>query len=1389
MTKRVLFKLNAGQCKRNSFLITLLFLSLGAAAHLYAFPANEVRQVGRTITFEDASFPGTATSGTVTRMNYGGSMVLNVNPLAGSVSGSHEWVLPLNEGEYNVSGRTLVEFSFDWWAEYARPWQNMFDLRLHSDTGRLLALRSTRDGANNDNPPFQAVVGYAVGNSNPSGGTANTTILSGVERLTKYRVTISLNMDVRLASIELRDEAGVMVYSESAIAFGRGPLTALSFGGYRDGANWAAGGRANPSDWDAVRDTYGAKIDNLTISAGMFFGQVPVVYPSAVTFDKTEAALECGPGADENLLSTTIKAEVLPPNASDLSLYWSSSNSNVAFIEVGDDGHSVVVNARSEGVAVIRAWANIAERGATPALTEAQITVTYRRLFIEPEKDFTGLVSEGWRPRFGSAFPQNDLWDFVAGAGSTVVSEREGIADASENHYLAFTIANQSGNRSVSRRLPEVISGSEAHVSFDWKPGAVNNNITSEDQNAYDLIFLDGSRPLMSIRVGRDAMGQNRAGVFTAASIEGFNKNSFDNTAFTSFENLTAWEGWIDRWYTVDVDFNFDRQKANVNITERGAIGFIESLELDFSGAQFTDLQILGRRTATNNMTFNVGLDNLYFFTKSHEADTIMEVLPPSFLQRPPATADSTMKQSWFKTVYVGDVNSVADIGLPGIIEVRTADGNTAVVRVDWELTELPWAYDYYADDPAQPGVYTFTGILWEAVSGAAENRMNIQPTIFVENRRKADPLPRPAEYLDRGVVAVPVNAGTGVLVQWRLLGSEYGTGISFNVYKNGEILNSAPITTLNYLDAEGRIGDTYLVEAFILGQPRLPLYHAIAQEHNYLDIPLQRPKDRENPANAFGASAEPITYTANDVSVADVDGDGRYELLVKWYPSQAQDPGLEARHTGDTIFDCYTLDGELLWRINLGINITSSAHHSAFNFFDLDNDGRAEFAVKTADGTRVYRPKLDGTIDDIEDEPTYVVGHPNAVWVGGVVDPATGIANNWATGRVAEGPEYFTVFDGQTGLPIDIVDYFAPYGIGVPWGDNDNNRSDRFNAAVAFLPKYDNPVVPYPTVIEVRGHYGPRFAAGYQLIDGKIVKAGEFTLADYAEGSFGNHNMTVADVDRDGFDEIFLGSIALDNDGTPRWIANGSRGTTVGTHGDAIHVSVMTGGSNEFFVMLPQEAPAPNNVKVYNASTGELVWSYDSTSSDVGRGIAANITPLPGFEVWASGGTPLYNLASGERLTTAVSLPINFRLYWDGDLLSELLDGGDNLPLTVSKFQYDIGSGASRLDTLLDLTGTLSNNGTKANPGLSADILGDWREEIVVRAEDSNSLRIYVTDIPTEYVIYTLMHDRSYRLAVNAQNAMYNQPPALGFYLGEDIKDEVLEMRLQKPVIEFTGE
>jgi len=784
--------------------------------------------------------------------------------------------------------------------------------------------------------------------------------------------------------------------------------------------------------------------------------------------------------------------------------------------------------------------------------------------------------------------------------------------------------------------------------------------------------------------------------------------------------------------------------------------------------------------------------------------NAIIAVVPPEFLPRPQQNTDVFM-QSWFMKVYLGDVAGVNDIGLPSTISILLNSGKMLTTPIEWEVTEVPWTKKDVAAkniyDPAKQGVFTFTGKFPPSLLTDHDvvNPLNIAPQIFVENRHKNTSAyrPRVAEKLDRGVVAVPVSQETGqkgILVKWRLLGTEYNKRFTFNVYRNHQKINSTPITRLNYIDTDGKPGDVYFVEVVQTGEKSSPI---AAWEHNFMDICLQRPADRPNPALVHGAEygdAFPITYTPNDLAVADIDGDGRYEIIVKWYPSQAQDPGLTPKHTGETIFDAYTLEGKLLWRINLGINIVSSAHHSTFHFFDMNEDGKAEFAVKTADGTRIYHPKTDGTIDDINDAPVYIIGDKEACWIGAIQNPAkSGAINETMLGRVASGPEYFTVFNGETGLPIDTADYFAPYAINDGnWGDSSNNRSDRFNGCVAYLPKHDDPEKPYPSIIEVRGHYGPWFVAAYQLINNKLIKIWQYVHTDWnAGGAQGNHQISVADVDFDGFDEILFGGIVLDQDGGILWSSNGTHGTIQAGHGDAMHVSVMTPDSDDFYLFSPRESRPPNNVTLFKAATGEPVWAFSADAKDVGRGVAANITNLPGFEFWAACQTPMYNICTQKRITTETgdigvmgSAPVNFRIYWDGDLLSEFLDGKNGEPLSISKFHYDGKN--SHLEILKTLTGTLSNNGTKANPGLQADILGDWREEIIVRTEDNNSLRIYTTDIPTDYVIYTLMHDPSYRLQVCCQNSVYNQPPHCGFYLGEDIKDKVLNQDLPVPQIYY---
>ena len=765
----------------------------------------------------------------------------------------------------------------------------------------------------------------------------------------------------------------------------------------------------------------------------------------------------------------------------------------------------------------------------------------------------------------------------------------------------------------------------------------------------------------------------------------------------------------------------------------------------------------------------------------------------------PPTNADNVLQPRNFIHVPIG----TADIAPHLPTEVFGLLEGSAAVKLSvtgWQCT-APAGYD-----SSKQAVFPFMGTLGPLPAGVTNNSQ-LTPELYVENRHTTPAAWRTrfGEWLDRGLTALPIHKdhGKGNLIKWRILSSEYGKGLTFNMYKNGQKLNDTPIEARqNFIDPQGQPGDTYTLETVQTGETS----ETTAWVSNYLEVPMQKPAPRE-------VEGVHIEYYANDCSVADANGDGRYEVLVKWYPSKAQDPGLRPQITGETMYDLYTLEGQLLWRIALGHNLTSSAHHNQMNFFDLDGTGTAKLAIKTGVGTRVYRPRPDGTIDDITDTPVQVLhsqgtavdapplwkpGTTNSaypVFTGGFTNTLTGQPNPGPLGRVVHGPEYYTVFDGATGLPLDTVPYFAPYNRRTEeeWGDNECNRSDRYAAVLAYMPKGGTAdAIPYPTMLEMRGYYVPHFTGAYQFIDGKITRIWEFDFQAeglYGNGkhpAYGNHQMAVADVDFDGYDELIMGSMVFDQDGTILWCADGQNGLPRQGHGDAMHVSVMQQGTRDFYIMHPHEHRPPDNVTVMNGATGELLLTYSADTKDVGRGVAANVTPLPGFEVWANSGMPMYNIVTGEKIT-AEQMPVNFFVYWTGDLLREFLDGSNGEPLTISKLHYDVNTKAVSHKHILTMDGTLSNNGTKANPCLTADIFGDWREEVMVRTADSTALRIYSTDIPTDYVLYTLMHDPVYRLAVNWQNNVYNQPGHLGFYLGEDIKNDVLAMKLPVPNLVYT--
>jgi len=582
----------------------------------------------------------------------------------------------------------------------------------------------------------------------------------------------------------------------------------------------------------------------------------------------------------------------------------------------------------------------------------------------------------------------------------------------------------------------------------------------------------------------------------------------------------------------------------------------------------------------------------------------------------------------------------------------------------------------------------------------------------------------RQMEFLDRGLVAV--KTGTGVFVSWRLLGTE-GSNVSFNVYRDGTKVNASPITnSTNLQDASGTSSSKYTVRAVVGGTEQAASAAASVWGNNYLSVPLSVPAGGTTPDGVA------YTYSANDASAGDLDGDGEYELIVKWDPSNSKDNS-QSGYTGEVFIDAYKLNGTRLWRISLGKNIRAGAHYTQFMVYDLDGDGKAEVAMKTADGSK------DGT----------------GTFIG---DASKDYRNS--SGYVLSGPEFLTIFNGQTGKALSTVNYEPARGNVSDWGDNYGNRVDRFLAAIAYLDGER------PSLVMARGYYTRTVLVAYNWRNGQLTKQWTFdsnTSGNSGYAGQGNHNLSVADVDGDGKDEIIYGAMSVDDNGKGLY-------TTGLHHGDAMHVSDLDPDRAGLEVFQVHETPSNAGVEFRDARTGQLIWGIPTTR-DVGRGMAADIDPrYKGAEVWADGG--LYT-AKGQKIGTTLPSSTNFGIWWDGDLLRELLDSN-----RIDKWDY----ANSKTVNLLTASGVSSNNGTKSTPNLQADLFGDWREEVVWRTSDSSALRIYTTTAITDKRIYTLMHDPVYRLGIAWQNVAYNQPPHTGFYLGEGMSTPPV------PNIHFAG-
>lgn len=705
-------------------------------------------------------------------------------------------------------------------------------------------------------------------------------------------------------------------------------------------------------------------------------------------------------------------------------------------------------------------------------------------------------------------------------------------------------------------------------------------------------------------------------------------------------------------------------------------------------------------------------------------------------------------------------------------------------------------------------------------------------------------------EHLDRGLVAAKTSEG--VFLSWRFLGHEASgasatglTGTNFNVYRNGQKIGTVTDST-NFLDHDGAPDSKYSVAAVAGGAEVDRSSEATAWAQNYTELALQKPADGVTPAG------EAYTYSANDMSVGDVDGDGQYEYFVKWYPSNAKDNS-QTGYSGPTYIDTYKADGRLLNRIDLGVNIRSGAHYTQFLVNDFDGDGRAELMLKTAPGTKSITFGKDGkatgekyvtllpedkaagykNTDDYRMSAAEYYQHMVATFQGwtehaevksgnwpATLEEAFGIApkyqyplsrpdaeamtdyfmdvyapsrssrNNLRAfeGFILSGPEYLTVFDGATGEELQSVKYKPErHDDGMMWGDyamsriEPGNRGDRFLAGTAYLDGKR------PSAVFARGYYTRTTIAAYGW-DGKNINE-EWSLdsgwtpmtnpfndsphgrdgTDPVYGKLttqGFHSLSASDVDGDGKHEIVYGSATIDDDGSvlynsfdelPAGSAAPGEQARLG-HGDAMHVTDIDPDrpGKEIFTVHEGAASAPYGYAMREAATGKVLFGAYS-GRDTGRGMIGDVDPaVRGIENWAIG----MQSADGDRLDTRAP-GTNMSIKWGADMTTQIVNGSAEQDVTIDDWKRG---------RVLTATGTRTNNGTKGNPSLVADVLGDWREELLVRTADSSAIRIYLSTDVTEHKLYTLMHDPQYRAEVARQQTSYNQPSYTGFYLASDM-------------------
>ena len=586
-------------------------------------------------------------------------------------------------------------------------------------------------------------------------------------------------------------------------------------------------------------------------------------------------------------------------------------------------------------------------------------------------------------------------------------------------------------------------------------------------------------------------------------------------------------------------------------------------------------------------------------------------------------------------------------------------------------------------------------------------------------------------DKLDRGLVAVKTTKG--VYCSWRIQADEY-YDVKYNLYRDGTKVNAEPLDVSNFTDTSGSESSQYTVKAVLNGVEQQASKAATVFKSNYKEIKIKH-----------DASLK-ATYEPNDACCADVDGDGEVEILMKFnnkeeaeqlYPKNG--PTINGVATKEySMLACLKQDGTVLWWVNCGPNMGDFQNNEQnIVGYDWDMDGKAEVVMRLEEGSTVHM--ADGT--------TYTIGAngKNGTSWTNYREPKASGSVEWFTHY---GKEFLWYCEGATGKPYQCIEFplkrleNGETDLKAAWGDGYGHRSSKYFFGAPYLDGK------HPSIFLGRGIYTRHKFIAYDVDPKTHDLKVRWKWTNNQPGSpwygQGYHNYIVADVDWDGRDEIVWGSMVIDDNGM------GLSTTGLG-HGDAQHIGDFNPYIHGQEMFACNEDNPSNNYR--DATTSKIYYRKTDTNDD-GRCLAGNFyNDFPGAVGHSAHDTPISTVTNDHVSTNTNGLSMNFRIYWDGDLLEECFNNTE-----VTK------PGVGTIATFL---GAYSNNGTKATPCYQGDIFGDWREEVIERTADNN-IRIYTTNEPTKWRNYSLWYDHQYRNGMVWQPCGYNQPPHVSYFLGE---------------------